>query len=308
VSDLLLKFLFRDAPVRCEIVRIDDTWRRMLAHRTYPAPVTALLGEATAAALLLAANIKFRGALVLQVQGDGPVRLLVVECQSDLTVRATAKLREGASIAPDDGLPELVNRGGHGRCAITLDPQDRRPGQQAYQGIVPLEGRTMADVLETYMRQSEQLDTRLWLAADHAAAAGLLLQRLPASGAGASARPDPDAWDRARALCASLTPDELLRHEPDTLARRLFGQETLEALAPGTPRFDCTCSRERMERTLVTMGRSEAESIVAERGLIEVRCDFCGRRQVFDADAVRRLFGAAEAPPDGPSRPGALPR
>ncbi len=290
MSDRLLKFMFHGAPVRGELVRVADAWREMTAHHQYPPPVKRLLGEMVAAAALLASNIKFNGALVMQVHGDGPVKLLVVECQPDLALRATAKLGE-QSIASDATMRELINRSGRGRFAITLDPRDSLPGQQPYQGIVPLDGDSMADVLETYMRQSEQLETRLVLAADEDVSAGLLLQRLPDSG-GTGAVVDEDAWDRVTTLGATLSTEELLRLSPENLARRLYSQEALAHQATLSPRFACRCSRERIGRMLVSLGREEVDSIVAELETVTVTCDFCGRQYSFDAVDAAQLFAS----------------
>ena len=164
MTDRLLKFLFKAAPVRGGLVRIEEAWQQMVALHDFPPVVTRLLGEMVAAGALLATSIKFNGALVMQVHGDGPVKLLVVECLPDLAIRATATIAD-APIAADASMRDMINRNGRGRFAITLDPRDALPGQQPYQGIVPLDGETMADVLQAYMRQSEQLETRLWLAA-----------------------------------------------------------------------------------------------------------------------------------------------
>ncbi len=291
MADTLLKFLFRDAPVRGEIVRLQASWRQMVANHGYPAPVTRLLGEMTAAAALLAANIKFDGALILQVQGNGPVRLLVVEVQPGMRLRATAKLRETAVIDAQASLQQLTNPDGDARCAITLDPAGRRPGQQPYQGVVPLAGETIAQVLENYLRQSEQTESRLWLAADGNAAAGVLLQKLPQD-SGAAAKPDVDAWQRAGALTATLTHEELLSLAPEALAHRLYWEERLEHFAPVEPRFECTCSRERSGRMLLALGREEVDAILAERGNVEITCDFCNARYAFDAVDVGQLFAS----------------
>jgi molecular chaperone Hsp33 len=301
MADTLLKFLFRDAPVRGEIVRLDGSWQAMTAHHAYPPPVLRLLGETTAAAALLAANLKFDGALVLQIQGNGPVRLLVVEVQPGMRLRATAKLREHTTVEAGATLLQLVNPGGDARCAITLDPAGRRPGQQPYQGVVPLEGATIAQVLENYLRQSEQVESRLWLAASEEAAAGVLLQKLPQEGG--APRPDADAWQRAGALTATLTAAELLALEPDALARRLYWEERLDHFAPVAPRFECTCSRSRSGRMLLALGREEADSIITERGEVEIVCDFCNARYAFDAVDVGQLFASGTA-----SAPGALLR
>lgn len=294
MADTLLKFLFRDAPVRGEIVRLQDSWRQMVANHGYPAPVARLLGEMTAAAALLAANIKFDGALILQIQGNGPVRLLVVEVQPPMRLRATAKLRQTAAFGAEATLQALVNPGGEARCAITLDPSGRLPGQQPYQGVVPLIGETIAQVLENYLRQSEQVESRLWLAADEQAAAGVLLQKLPQEG-GAAALPDADAWQRVGALTATVTRDELLTLSPAALAHRLYWEEQLDHFAPLQPRFQCTCSRRRSGRMLLALGRDEVDSILAERGDVEIVCDFCNARYAFDAVDVGQLFAGAAA-------------
>lgn len=290
MNDALLKFLFDGAPVRGEVVQLREAWQQMTALHDYPPPVARLLGEMTAAAALLSTTIKFNGALVFQIHGDGPVKLLVVECQPDLALRATAKLRAGAPVPEGSGLRELVNAGGHGRCAITLDPRDPQPGQQPYQGVVPLEGASIAQALESYMRRSEQLDTRLWLAADGAGAAGLLLQRLPREGGRIGEDDHGETWQRAVALASTLDSRELLSIGPDELVRRLYWQERLDAVARLTPRFQCTCSRARIGRMLVSLGREEVDSIVAELGSVTVTCDFCNARHEFDAVDVGQLF------------------
>ena len=203
MTDTLQKFMFDNTPVRGELVEMSDTWREILSRRDYPRAVRSLLGEMLSAAALLSANLKFNGALVMQIHGDGPVSLLVVECDADLKVRATAKLAEGAVVADDATLTELVNRNGNGRFAITLDPKDKLPGQQAYQGIVPLDGASVAVVIENYMMRSEQLDTRMWLAADDQVSRGMLLQKLPRhsgtkeQSAQVSEEEELDTWNRA---------------------------------------------------------------------------------------------------------------
>jgi molecular chaperone Hsp33 len=301
-DDSLLKFLFRAGPVRGEIVRLGASWRQIAARHGFAAPVTRLLGEATAAAALLSTTLKFNGSLILQIHGDGPVRLLVVECQPDLALRATAKLRDDQPIDPDAGLRGLVNANGGGRCAITLDPRDRRAGQQPYQGIVPLQGDSIAAALQAYLRQSQQLDTRLWLAADGSLASGLLLQKLPRDGGLAAQRAecagrdregegeDGDLWDRALALAGTVTDAELLAVPPQELAQRLFWQEATERFEPLSPRFACSCSRARIGRMLLALGQSEADAILVEQGRISVTCDFCNSGYDFDAVDTRQLF------------------
>ncbi|MBS0315634.1 MAG: Hsp33 family molecular chaperone HslO [Proteobacteria bacterium] len=310
----LHRFVFEGLPVRGALVRLTDAWQEILQRRqlsatgAWPQPVRALLGEMTAAGALMQANIKFDGALILQIFGDGPVKLAVAEVQADLRLRATATV-EG-EVAAGARLSGLVNVGNKGRCAITLDPRTRAPGRQPYQGVVPLFGdrrekiEALSAVLEHYMLQSEQLDTKLVLAADDRVAAGLLIQRMPAEGG--SARPDEERigldedYNRIATLAASLTREELLTLDADTVLRRLFWQERLQRFAPRTgadgPRFACTCSSERVAAMIRGLGQDEAAGIIAERGEIEVGCEFCGRQYRFDAVDAAQLFAAPGVP------------
>ncbi|MDQ6881400.1 MAG: Hsp33 family molecular chaperone HslO [Pseudomonadota bacterium] len=320
----LHKFLFDGLPVRGAIVRLTDAWTEILARRKAnnedgesPAPVRELLGEMAAAGVLMQANIKFNGALILQIFGDGPVKVAVAEVQHDLSLRATAKVV--GEVDADARLPQLVNVGNKGRCAITLDPKDRFPGQQPYQGVVPLYGDRaekldkLSQVLEHYMLQSEQLDTTLVLAADDRVAAGLLIQRLPLEGDGnlagslvSKANEDQigvnEDYNRISILAASLQREELLGLDVDTVLRRLFWEEKVLRFEPQTPRFACTCSRERVANMIRSLGREEADGIVAERGEIEVGCDFCGKQYRFDAvDSVQIFAPPGNQPPVTPT-------
>ena len=304
MTDTLQKFMFDNTPVRGELVEMSDTWREILSRRDYPHAVRSLLGEMLSAAALLSANLKFNGALVMQIHGDGPVSLLVVECDADLKVRATAKLAEGAVVADDATLTELVNRNGNGRFAITLDPKDKLPGQQAYQGIVPLDGASVAVVIENYMMRSEQLDTRMWLAADDQVSRGLLLQKLP--GVGGVHAPSEDtleAWDRTVMLASTLRPDELLSTDIQTVMRRLFWEETIRVFDPLHPVFHCSCNRERVGNMLKMLGQEEIDSAIAELGHLGIDCDFCGQHYDFDKVDCAQLF-AAEIPVDALQTPG----
>lgn len=319
----LHKFLFEGLPVRGMLVRLTDSWQEVLRrHRDgggYPQAVTELLGEMSAAALLMQGNIKFNGALVLQIFGDGPVKVAVTEVQPDFSFRTTATVN--GEVADGVPLSHMVNVNGQGRCAITLDPKDRLPGQQPYQGVVPLSGdqheklESLAEVLEHYMRRSEQLDTKLVLAANGEVAAGLLIQRLPSTGqdnlAGSSAvQAKGDAlgenedYHRIATLAASLKPEELLTLDAETILHRLFWQEDLLRFQPEdgpiVPRFACSCSRERVVTMLKGLGIDEIDSILAERGEVEVGCDFCGAQYRFDpVDAARLFLQQDRQPPTG---------
>ena len=312
----LHKFIFEGLPVRGVLVRLTGAWTDILARRAqsggYPAPVRQLLGEMTAAAALMQAGIKFNGSLILQMQGDGPVALAVAEAQPDLSLRATAQIT--GEIPENARLEALLNLDGRGRCAITLDPKDRQPGQQAYQGVVPLHGdrgeplQNLSEVLEHYMLQSEQLDTRLVLAADDHVAAGLLIQRLPIEGEGnLGGRSNEDeiglneSFNRIAHFAATLTQEELLTLDTPTILHRLFWEEELRLFEPMTPRFACTCSRERVGRMLVSLGSEEVESVLAEQGQVEVTCEFCGQRQTFDPVDAAELFLSAAAHAPGSS-------
>jgi len=309
------KFIFAGLPVRGAVVRLTDAWLEVLrrrasstTHGAYPLPVQELLGEMTAAAVLMQSNIKFNGSLIVQVFGDGPVKLAVVEVQSDFALRATATVN--GQVDPDATLSQMVNVGNAGRCAITLDPKDRQPGQQPYQGVVPLFGdnkeklEKFSDVLQHYMLQSEQLDTTLVLAADDKVAAGLLIQRLPMAGTGnltGNAQPaDEDQiglnehYNRIAMLASSLKREELLSLDVETILHRLFWEEQLLRFEPlqgvSGPRFSCSCSRERVARMIVGLGQPEADSILQEHEMIEVGCDFCGLQYRFDAVDTAQIF------------------
>ena len=318
----LHKFLFEGLPVRGILVQLTDVWQEILKRRAanldtgaYPEPARHLLGEMTAAAVLMQSNIKFNGALVMQIFGDGPLKLAVVEVQPDLSVRATAKV-----VGDLDGaqtLSTMVNVKNEGRCAITLDPLTKLPGQQPYQGVVPLfdDQRNkidkFSDVLQHYMLQSEQLDTTLVLAADDESAAGLLIQRLPIKGAGnlaaKASMADEDEigrnedYNRISILAASLKSEELLQLDADTILRRLFWEEKLIRLETMTPSFACSCSRERVGNMIRSLGADEVESILSERNDVEVGCDFCGQQYRFDAVDAAQIFTSVDKQVPGSS-------
>jgi molecular chaperone Hsp33 len=304
MTDTLQKFMFENTAVRGELVEMSDTWQEILSRRSYPLAVRSVLGELLSAAALLSANLKFNGALVMQIHGDGPLHLLVVECDADLKMRATAKLAADAEIPDEATLTDLVNRSGNGRFAITLDPKEKLPGQQAYQGIVPLDGGSVAAVIENYMMRSEQLDTRLWLAADDQVSRGLLLQKLPGQG-GVHAPLDEagEAWERTVMLASTLRPDELLSTDIATVMRRLFWEETIRIFDPMHPDFNCSCNRERVGNMLKMLGQEEVEAAIAELGHLAIDCDFCGQHYDFDKVDCAQLF-AAEITADALQTPG----
>jgi molecular chaperone Hsp33 len=319
----LHKFIFDGLPVRGALVRLTGSWQEVLQRRAantqtgaYPAAVSELLGEMLAAGVLMQSNIKFNGTLVLQIMGDGPVKVAVAQVHSDFSLRATANVQGEVAYGTNGGarLSEMVNVLGQGRCAITLDPQDKQPGQQPYQGVVSLHGgqreklEKISEVLEHYMLQSEQLDTRLILAADSQVAAGLLIQRMPLEGQanlGKSREDDmglDESFNRIAIFAQSLKREELLGLDADTLLHRLFWEEKLLHFPAQTPKFACTCSRERVSGMLRNLGTAEVQSILAEQGTVEVGCDFCGAQYRFDSVDAAQVFTQAQDHPPAPAK------
>lgn len=286
--DCLHRFVFEQYPIRGHLVHLDAAWRALIEHREYPQAIRDILGEAVAASLLLAGTVKFEGVLSLQLQGDGPVHLLLAQCTSSLGVRGLARYRERHEAART-GAAATGDLIGAGNLTVTLETDD---GAQRYQGIVPITGDQLADSLQQYFENSEQLPTRLWLYADGDGASGMLLQRLPADGGGASTAPAAvdDAWRRVQLIGDTLTSEELRTLADAEILHRLFNEDDLRLFEPSPVYFRCRCSRERVGGMLQGLGETETRSVLAERGEVEVRCDFCNRAFVFDAVDVAQLF------------------
>lgn len=283
----LSRFIFEQAPIRGEFAHIGEAWRTIITKHDYPPTLKGLLGELVAAGALLAATLKLKGSLILQIQGSGPISLLVVECTGDLKIRATAKWRGEIH---QQKLEDLI---GQGSFVITLDPKD---GNQTYQGIVPLEGNSVAEMLENYMGRSEQLETRLWLAADNTCVSGMLLQKMPEQEA-----VDDDAWNRAAHLASTLSPEELLELPAAELLHRLYHEEDIRLFDAQDVTFECTCSRESVAGMMRMLGHEEIQSIIEEHGQVEVHCEFCNERYAFDPVDAEQVFvtAAQQAPASG---------
>jgi molecular chaperone Hsp33 len=289
--DCLHRFVFEHYPIRGHLVHLDAAWRALIEHREYPEAIRDILGEAVAASLLLAGTIKFEGVLSLQLQGDGSVHLLLAQCTSGLGVRGLARYRddEDEDSPGARGIRDLL---GAGNLTVTLETDD---GAQRYQGIVPITGDRLADSLQVYFENSEQLPTRLWLYADDNGVSGMLLQRLPAESGRASESTAPavdDAWRRVQMIGDTLTPEELRTLADVEILHRLFNEDDLRLFEPSPVYFRCRCSRERVAGMLQGLGESETRSVLEERGEVEVRCDFCNRAYAFDAVDVAQLFNA----------------
>jgi molecular chaperone Hsp33 len=293
--DSLHRFMFEHYPIRGHLVHLDASWQALIEHRQYPAAIRDTLGEAVAASLLLAATIKFDGVLSLQLQGDGPVHLLLAQCTSGLGVRGLARYREEA-LNPDLTSPAAIDAlVGAGNLTVTVESDD---GAQRYQGIVSITGGRLADSLQIYFDHSEQLPTRLWLHADGGGVSGMMLQRVPGEGGVASAESAAaveDAWHRVQLIAATLTAAELATLSDEQILHRLFNEDDVRLYEPAPVYFRCRCSRERVTGMLQGLGESETRSIIAERGEVEVRCDFCNRAYVFDAVDVEHLFNPSAA-------------
>ena len=292
--DRLARFLIEAAGVRGVHVRLDETWRQIRERAEYPPAAAELLGEAAAAAALFTGHAKVDGRLSVQLRGAGALRTLFAECTAAGTLRGIVQLAEDAGEVSRD-LREL---GDQAVLAITIEnPSVGGRDPIRYQGLVALSGDTLAGAFEGYFRQSEQLPTRLLLAADGDRAAGLMLQKLPGDGG------DEDGWTRVGALFDTLGSAELLELPADALLLRLFHEDGVQLLGGRPLAFACSCSRERVEAMLVSLGREEAEAAVeAADGQAQVRCEFCGQTYRFDGDEVAGLFAAAAAELEAPQR------
>lgn len=281
-NDILQRFMFEHTPIRGEVIHLDATWQAILERHDYPPLVRDMLGEMMAAAILLAATLKLHGRLVIQLQGKGPITLMVVECVNAHELRGLAHWQD----LPESG--DLRALAGDGTLIITLEPSE---GQERYQSIVELRGHTLADAIMNYLQQSEQLDTHIWLAADTQRAAGLLLQKLP----DAKQAQDADAWNRIIQLASTLTAPELRELPQLQLIHRLFHEEEVRVFEPLPVCFRCSCSRERVINMLRSLGPDEVNSILAEQGRVHVACEFCNQKYNFDSVDVEQVFASSVA-------------
>ena len=286
-TDCLRRFVFENTDVRGELVWLDASWQAVLERQSYPDVVRDLLGQAMAAAVLLSATIKFDGYLQLQLQGDGPVSLLLIEATASRTVRGLARWSGEV-----DGL-DFRGLTGEARLMLTIDPGR---GGERYQGVVPVVGDSLAATLEDYFAQSEQLATRLWLAAGAGRAGGMLLQQLPGE------THDEDDWNRDVMLGETLTDEELLGLSARDLLHRLYHEEDLRLFESEPVSFRCSCSSARIESMLRGLGYDEVRDIIEEQGRVSVNCEFCQQAYVYDTVDVERLFAAANQPDIPPTR------
>lgn len=275
------RFLIESCDVRGQLVQLDQTWLDATARTDYPEHVRTVLGEAFVATTLLAGTIKFSGKMTLQVRGTGAVHLLVVQITDEGKMRGLARWHD----EPASGDLNAVF-GEDARMTITIETA--RQGEP-YQGIVALEGDTLADALRTYFANSEQLQTELYLSVSDETATGMLLQKLPAEEQHAE---DTDGWQRAVTLAATITPDELLKRDAQGLLNLIFHGERVRLFSPEEMCFECSCSRERTDAMLLGLGESEVQSILDEQGAVEINCEFCDSQYRYDAIDAGALFNA----------------
>jgi molecular chaperone Hsp33 len=279
--DSVHRFLFENLDIRGALIRLGPAWRQMQAGRDYAEATRNLLGEMTAVTAMIANNLKTPGRLTLHLQGHGPVRMLVVDCDEQLRLRGLAK-------APPDLAPAPVSAlFGDGRLALTLDTNAANASRQSYQSIVPLEGETIAEVFEHYLAQSEQAPARLWLAVDAHRACALFLQKLPDAD-----KRDPDGWNRVQHLAATLKPGELAL-PPKTLLTRIFPEEAVRLFDPLPVSYHCPRDEEKVLEMLRSLGREEVEATLAEQGEIVINDDICNQEYRFGTEVLEQLFGPA---------------
>ena len=280
--DFTQRFIFENSDVRGELASLEESYAHVLAKHDYPEPVATLLGELMTAAALLVNTLKFDGLLVLQARSSGAIPLLMVECSSEHELRGIARY-EADQISSDATFSELMPEG---VLALTVDPTEG----QRYQGVVALDGASLAECFTNYFANSAQLATRFWLYADGQRARGMLLQQLPAD-----RLPDSEdraaSWQHVIALASTLSAEELLGLDNETILHRLYHEDQLRVF-PGTDlKFHCSCTRERSEQALISLGLAELRLLLAEKaGTIEIDCQFCNERYLFNEDDVVQMF------------------
>jgi len=283
-GDKLHRFLFDKANIRGEIAQMHESWQTMLANHEYPEIIRRPLGEVVAASVLLSATLKFEGSLTIQANGDGAMNLMVVECSNKFGVRGVAKYHE--PFPDQDDLKTLL---GNGTLIITIE---QAKTSERYQGIVALEGNSIAEFLEGYLVRSEQLETRIFLASDEKSVGGLLLQQLPGQ------KEDDDDWDRVTHLGSTIKTEELLGLEAREILHRLYHEDDVRLFDPEFVHFECSCSRDKVSNMLRSISHQEAADIIQEQGNISVDCEFCAKTYQFDEIDIAEIYSEHRQPSD----------
>lgn len=285
LNDVVVPFDFESLPIRGAIIQLQNCWHRMLLGHNYDPPVLETLGHSAAASALIAHSLKFDGSITLQISGDGPLSMLVVQCTSNLELRGMAS---AAQLDDDVAFADLVRKA---RCAITVDAGAM---ERAYQGIVEVSGNTLADSIEHYYARSAQIPSHLQLVSDRSCCGGILLQQMP----GAQS-PVADDWRRIGMLASTLRLRDVAEGVGPSLLGQLFAEDDLRVFRPRGAVFRCRCSERRAENVLRLLGEKETQAVLAEQGRVEVTCEYCGQTRTFDAVDVRRLFADSAVRPSG---------
>ena len=284
-QDFLRRFLFEEFPVRGALVKLNKSWLDVINVSGYSGKTSPILGRALAAAGLLTSNLKFEGTLSVQIQSAGSMRLIVGECSDQGDLRGVVRHNE-----PDDKLEDIPP---FKDAVLSINLQQADSGQR-YQGIVPFVDGSLSKAVEAYFLQSEQLETRMWLAVTDQSAAGMLLQKMPDDD------PESDHWNRIRILADTITEAEMLNLDSEALLARLFHEDDVRLFKPRALNFNCSCSRDRVAGMLKALGEEEVRETLSERQPISVRCEYCDRMYEFDAVDAAQLFARVEASPPGP--------
>lgn len=282
-NDIVIPFDFESLPIRGAIIQLQNSWHRMLLGHNYDRPVLETLGHSAAASALIAHSLKFDGSITLQISGDGPLAMLVVQCTSNLELRGMAS---AAELDDDVAFADLVQKA---RCAITVDSGTM---ERAYQGIVEVSGRSLADSIEAYYARSAQIPSHLQLVCDPSCCGGILLQQMPGA-----PHPMTDDWRRVGLLASTLRLSDVERGVGPALLGRLFAEDDLRVFRPRDAVFRCRCSDQRAENVLRLLGQVETLAVLAEQGQVDVTCEYCGQTRTFDEIDIRRLFAERAAPP-----------
>lgn len=295
-NDLLNRFIFDDCDIRGELVTLGESYREILSHNAHPPAIQKLLGEFLAAVSLMSSTLKFDGVIILQARGDGAISTIMAECNHHNNIRGIVRLKDDVELteqlAQTGTMQELL---GNGVLVITIEPKrtENFGGKlERYQGIVPLERETLAGCLEDYFLQSEQLATRFWFTADSEHASGFLIQALPHQ-LKTNAEENKDHWETIEALADTITPEELLELDHEKILYRLFHEQPVRVFDPTPVKFACSCSRERSESALLSLGNDEVEELLIEKGVIEIDCQFCNKHYHFSPADVRKLLGGS---------------
>lgn len=287
-NDLIFRFLVDHTPIRGQLISLDASWQKCFEQSDAGSPAKILLGHALSAVALLAGTLKIDGSITLQVRGQGAIHLLVAQATNERTIRGIVRQSE----EPQNPQASLTEIFGSDKMVITIDNGKGQP----HQGIVPLTGASLSEALEAYFEKSEQLPTRLWLACNESSASGLLLQKFPGQ------TEDEDSWNRLTQLASTITDQELLKLDENEILHRLFHEESIRLFEAEPVRFQCSCSRDKTLNMIKSLGKSEVDDILAEKGKLNVSCEFCNARYEFDCIDIEQLFGSEVSSPANKTR------